>query len=74
MTDAKWEEDKGASVIRRFVVITFDGKVKAGRNGQAVLYKFVKHASRMATDDGDSVVEVEIALNKPPVFINRKVL
>ena len=55
--------------LKRFVIIRHDGKPKS-----ETLYRQYARACFWADDDGDSVMEIEIDLEKEPLFIRKKTL
>lgn len=65
-----------------YVVVTADGRLKTELTGKvhpknptnATLFSNASRAQAFARDDGDAVVVVEIALDKEPRFIRRKVM
>ena len=57
------------SELRRYVVVRGDGTLR-----NSVLYRHLKRAERECKYDGDCVVEVEISLQRPPIFIRRKTI
>jgi hypothetical protein len=61
-------------VIRLYAIIRADGSIKKGSAGQVALYTQYARACFWAKDEGDSVVEVDIDLSKPPLYIRGKVL
>ncbi len=57
-----------------YAVIAANGKVKGSYRGAASLYDTVAKAKNQARDDGDSVVEVSIMMDREPLFIRRRVV
>lgn len=66
-------EELKARGIPLYVILTQDGELKKTTNGWAV-YVQQKRAEAWANDDGDSVMEIYVPLNRPPVFIRKKTL
>ncbi len=57
-----------------FAIVKADGSPRKRRGGQGNLMIYTRKsvAQNHAREDGDAVVEVEIDLTKPPVFIRRR--
>jgi hypothetical protein len=54
--------------LKYYVILNHEGKVKSNLHSQYA------RACFWAKDDGDSVVEVEIDLDRQPLFIRKKTL
>lgn len=50
-----------------YIVVTAEGKLKT-----AHVYTYLRRAENAASQDGDSVVEVEVPHSKAPIFIRSK--
>lgn len=59
-------------MIRIYVIVRADGRVKKGKGGQFAVYTQYARACFWAQDEGDSVVAVDIDLSKEPLYIRRK--
>jgi hypothetical protein len=74
----KYIPDLKSSVITLYVIITKDGTLKqvgkVNHDSRVKVYRQQKRAEGQAKDEGDSVVEVSVYLDKEPVFIRRKPL
>ncbi len=56
-----------------YLVIKADGTLKR-TGGHTTAYTTAGRAQSHARNDGDSVVEVEVDLDKEPLYIHRKVV
>lgn len=67
-----------SSVITLYVILTKDGQLKVhgteNHDSRIKVYRQQKRAEGQAKADGDSVVEVNVYLDKQPVFIRKKVV
>jgi hypothetical protein len=61
-------------MIRLYAIVKADGTIKKGSAGQYAFYNQYARACFWAKDEGDSVVVVDIDLNKEPLYIRGKVL
>lgn len=57
-----------------YAVVDVSGQVYRNRQGRLCIFTTVGPAKRLASDDGDSVVEVHVDLNREPLFIRAKKL
>lgn len=57
-----------------YAVIRGDGLIKRTKGRSLMIYAGLTPAKAQARADGDSVVEVEIDLSKPPLFIRGRKL
>jgi len=59
--------------VKVWAVLNREGQVRRSlRSNHLMIYVNAKTAQRAATKDGDAVVEVDIDLTKPPLFIRRR--
>ncbi len=74
----KYIPDLKSSVITLYVILTKDGVLKqvgkVNHDSRVKVYRQQKRAEGQAKEDGDSVVEVNVYLDKEPVFIRKKPL
>lgn len=62
-------------MTKLYVIVTSEGVIrrkKRSRHQSFQIYDTPGKAKNNARTDGDSVVEIEVDLSKPPVFIRRK--
>lgn len=60
-------------LIRLYAIVNREGDLKRGSGGYA-FHSQLKRAIYWAREEGDSVVEVEILLNKEPLYIKKRVV